>query len=118
MKSFQSYVVESGLVFQGPLQQGVQDDGEGRMGAAVVGGDEITTADDNHGAYHPVPLKSVKVEAALVHAVAQVQVTQIYRNEKEMTIDAVYFFPVDSNGAVTHFHVEVDGKIIKVSDLD
>ena len=63
----------------------------------------------------PVPLKSVSVTASVVHAVAQVEITQVYVNSEKVPIEASYIFPVDSNGAVTHFHAELDGKIIKVN---
>ena len=64
--------------------------------------------------FAPIPLKSVSVAASVVHAVAQVEVTQTYKNEENDPIEASYIFPIDSKGAVTHFHAELDGKIIKV----
>jgi hypothetical protein len=64
---------------------------------------------------NPVPLKSVSVIASVVHAVAQVEITQVYKNEEDSPIEVIYFFPVNSNGAVTHFQAEIDGRVIKVS---
>lgn len=66
----------------------------------------------------PVPLVSVKVVASVVHAVAQVELTQVFVNKEEQPIEAIYFFPVDSNGGVTHFHAELEGRTIKVRTLD
>lgn len=62
----------------------------------------------------PVPLKSVDVKATVVQAVAQVEVTQVYVNLEKQPIEAVYYFPIDPEGAVTHFEANLDGKIIKV----
>ena len=66
----------------------------------------------------PVPLIQVDVEASVVHAVAQVQITQVYKNLEEQPIEAIYFFPVDPNGAVTHFEAEIEGRKIKVTKYD
>ena len=62
----------------------------------------------------PVPLTSVSVLASVVHAVAQVELTQVFVNKEEQPIEAIYYFPVDSNGGVTHFHAELEGRTIKV----
>ncbi|XP_021948454.1 von Willebrand factor A domain-containing protein 5A [Folsomia candida] len=68
--------------------------------------------DTNHKQI-PIPLKSVSITASVVHAVAQVEITQVYENSENNPIEASYIFPVDSNGAVTHFQAELDGKVIK-----
>lgn len=65
----------------------------------------------------PIPLKSVSITASVVHAVAQVGITQFYENNENTPIEASYIFPVDSNGAVTYFQAELDGKVIKVENL-
>lgn len=64
---------------------------------------------------YPVPLEHVSIQASIVHAVAQVELTQIYINKEFRPIEAIYYFPVDSNGGVVHFHAELEGRIIKVS---
>lgn len=61
-----------------------------------------------------MPLQSVSIVASVVHAVAQVEISQTYLNSELNPIEASYIFPLDCNGAVTHFHAELDGKIIKV----
>lgn len=61
----------------------------------------------------PVPLISVNVNASVVHAVAQVEVTQVYVNKEEQPIEAIYYFPVNPDGAVTHFQAELEGRTIK-----
>lgn len=62
----------------------------------------------------PIPLLSVSVNASVVHSVAQVEVTQVYINREEQPIEAIYYFPVNPEGAVTHFEAEVEGRKIKV----
>jgi len=62
-----------------------------------------------------VPLLSVEVKAAVVHAVGQVEITQVYRNDKSFPIETIYFFPLDSCAAVTFFQAEFnDGTIVRV----
>jgi len=63
----------------------------------------------------PVPLESVSIEASVVHAVAQVELTQVYVNKEDQPIEAIYFFPLDSNAGVTHFRAEIEGRTILVS---
>jgi len=75
-----------------------------------------------------VPLLSVEVKAAVVHAVGQVEITQVYKNDKGFPIETIYFFPIDSCAAVTFFQAKFnDGTVVKVrnklnrtgkSDLD
>jgi len=62
----------------------------------------------------PVPLTSVSLLASVVHAVGQIELTQIYVNKEKQPIEAIYYFPVDPSGAVTHFHAELEGRTIKV----
>ena len=61
----------------------------------------------------PVPLIAVDVQASIVHAVADVQLTQVYVNKESQPIEAIYYFPVDSNGGITRFHAELEGRTIK-----
>lgn len=63
----------------------------------------------------PIPLLSVHVNASVVQAVAQVEVTQVYVNQEEQPIEAVYYFPINPDGAVTHFQAELEGRVIKVA---
>ncbi len=61
----------------------------------------------------PVPLISVNVNASVVNAVAQVEVKQVSVSKVEQPIGAIYYFPVNSDGAVTHFQAELEGRTIK-----
>lgn len=59
------------------------------------------------GTHPPIPLISVDVNASVMHAVAQVEVTQVYVNKDEQPIEAIYYFPVNPDGAVTRFQAEL-----------
>ncbi len=60
-----------------------------------------------------IALISVNVIASVVHAVAQKEITQVYVNKERQPIEAIYYFPINPDGAVTHFQAEFEGKIIK-----
>ncbi|XP_037045008.1 von Willebrand factor A domain-containing protein 5A-like [Bradysia coprophila] len=62
---------------------------------------------------YPIPLISVDVSASVIHAVAQVEITQKYVNKEERPIEAIYYFPMNPDGAVTNFQAELDGRVIK-----
>lgn len=61
-----------------------------------------------------IPLLSVNVNSTVVHAAAQVEITQVYANEEDEPIQAFYAFPVNQYAAVTHFQAELEGRVIKV----
>jgi len=74
---------------------------------------ESESDSDDH--YSCVPLLSVEVKATVVHAVGQVELIQVYRNDKSFPIETIYFFPLDSCAAVTFFQAEFnDGTVVKV----
>lgn len=73
----------------------------------------VSVVEGEHGNY-PIPLMSVDVSASVIHAVAQVEITQNYVNWEEQPIETIYYFPVDPDGAVTNFRAELDGTMIKV----
>jgi len=62
----------------------------------------------------PVHLKSVDVQATVVHAAAEVIITQTYINNQNGPIDTYFYFPLHIEDAVTGFEVEVGGILLKV----
>jgi len=76
------------------------------------------TGNDNQTSYREygsIPLKSVAVKAAVIHGLGDVEITQVYKNESRDRIETVYFFPIESCGAVTSFHAEFnDGHTVTV----
>ncbi|XP_037040285.1 von Willebrand factor A domain-containing protein 5A-like [Bradysia coprophila] len=73
----------------------------------------VSMVDAAHPDVYPIPLLSVYVTALVLHAVAQVEITQNYVNKEEQPIEAIYYFPIDPDGAVTNFRVELDDRMIK-----
>ncbi|XP_037037777.1 von Willebrand factor A domain-containing protein 5A-like isoform X2 [Bradysia coprophila] len=73
----------------------------------------VSMVDAAHPEVSPIPLLSVYVTALVLHAVAQVEITQNYMNKEEQPIEAIYYFPIDPDGAVTNFRVELDDRMIK-----
>jgi len=62
--------------------------------------------------YTPIPLTSVDITSRLVNFVAEVQVTQTYKNVEENPIECEYMFPIEEGAAVTNFKVDLEGKSI------
>ena len=59
-----------------------------------------------------LPLKSTRVEARLAGTVAEVRVTQVYRNEGSRTIEAQYVFPGSTQAAVHGMTVRIGERML------
>jgi Ca-activated chloride channel family protein len=59
------------------------------------------------------PLKHTKFDVAVTGPVAQVRVTQTFRNPCEETIEAVYVFPLSNRAAVNDFEMRVGDRTIR-----
>ncbi|CAF3602122.1 unnamed protein product [Rotaria sordida] len=59
-----------------------------------------------------VPLRNVSVEAWIDSFAADVTLTQIFVNQEENPIEAIYVFPIEENGAVYSFTAEIDNRTI------
>jgi Ca-activated chloride channel homolog len=59
-----------------------------------------------------LPLKSTRVEARIAGTVADVRVTQIYRNEGSRTIEARYVFPGSTQSAVHGMTVRIGDRVL------
>lgn len=57
----------------------------------VQGGDSSVDA---------LPLKSTRADATISGVIADVQVTQVYKNEGQKTLEAIYIFPASTRAAV------------------
>jgi len=60
-----------------------------------------------------VALKGVNVEAELRDLLAEVSVTQIYKNEEPVNIEAVYTFPLPTQATLLDLAVTIDGRVHK-----
>ncbi|PKY30451.1 hypothetical protein RhiirB3_531058, partial [Rhizophagus irregularis] len=51
----------------------------------------------------PIPLQNVAVEANIVDMIAEVTISQVYKNIEEDTIEALYKFPIYEAAAICGF---------------
>ncbi|GBB90906.1 hypothetical protein RclHR1_00180044 [Rhizophagus clarus] len=58
----------------------------------------------------PIPLRNVVVEANVVDMIAEVTISQTYKNFEKNTIEAFYKFPIYEAAAVCGFEAEIDGQ--------
>jgi Ca-activated chloride channel family protein len=59
-----------------------------------------------------LPLKSTQVDARIVGPIADVRVTQRYRNEGQRTIEAKYVFPGSTQAAVHAMTVRIGDRVL------
>ena len=59
-----------------------------------------------------VPLKSVHVDAQIRSFAADVRITQVFRNDENNPIEAVYCFPIEERAAVYSFTARIDDREI------
>ena len=52
------------------------------------------------------------IATRLVNFVAEVKVTQTYKNVEENPIETEYMFPIEEGAAVTNFKVDLEGRSI------
>ncbi|CAB4486900.1 hypothetical protein RhiirA5_466420 [Rhizophagus irregularis] len=61
----------------------------------------------------PVSLQNVSAEAYVVDMIAEVKITQTYKNVETDVIKATYKFPINESAAVCVFEAEIDGKKVQ-----
>ncbi|CAF1211559.1 unnamed protein product [Didymodactylos carnosus] len=59
-----------------------------------------------------VPLKQVKINSKLRSFAADVTITQLFQNDEQMSIEAVYSFPIEENAAIYSFTAKIDDREI------
>ena len=64
------------------------------------------------GELTPVPLKMTQLRVFVVGAAAEVNVTQVFVNSGDRTIEATYVFPLPDDAAVNRMRMIVDDRII------
>ena len=60
-----------------------------------------------------MPLKSTKVEVDILGVIAHVHVQQVYKNEGNETIEAIYVFPGSTNAAVHDMRMQVGERVLQ-----
>jgi hypothetical protein len=61
----------------------------------------------------PLPLAGVAIDATVADRIAQVTVTQVFRNTFTDPIEAVYTFPLDGGSVVSHFEMQVGERTLR-----
>lgn len=59
------------------------------------------------------PLKSTTVNARIAGVIAEVEVTQVYANEAEIPIEAIYVFPGSTRAAVHGLEIRLGERVIR-----
>lgn len=70
---------------------------------------------------HPLPSQAIdqvqvelyQVDATIDNALAQVQLTQILRNDSPRPIEGTYIFPLPENSTIGDFQMTVDGEVLE-----
>jgi Ca-activated chloride channel homolog len=60
-----------------------------------------------------VALSDVSVSAALRDLLSEVTVSQTYRNDEPINIEAVYTFPLPLDTVLLDLHVEIGGRVLE-----
>ena len=66
----------------------------------------------------PITIELHSVDAVVDGPVANVHVTQVFRNETRRTVEGVYIFPLPADAAISDFQMTVDGKVLEGKLLD
>ncbi|CAF1303922.1 unnamed protein product [Adineta steineri] len=91
-----------------PIHQSARDDNEKLLGCSGLIFKPST--DEDRKAY--VPLRNVSVEAWIDSFAADVTLTQVFFNQEENNIEAIYVFPIEENAAVYSFTAQIDDRTI------
>ncbi|CAF4119300.1 unnamed protein product, partial [Rotaria sordida] len=59
-----------------------------------------------------VPLKNVNIHSTIRSFAADVTITQVFRNDETMPIEAVYCFPIEEQAAICAFIARIDNREI------
>lgn len=68
---------------------------------------------DNQDGTETLPLKSTRASVHIAGAIADVQVTQIYKNQGKKPIEAVYLFPASTRAAVHAMKMTIGQRVIE-----
>lgn len=68
---------------------------------------------ENVGNTEALPLKSTEVDVQIAGVIADVRVTQVYRNRGKRPIDAIYVFPGSTKAAVYGMQMQIGERLIK-----
>jgi Ca-activated chloride channel family protein len=61
----------------------------------------------------PFPLLETKVEVNIAGVIAEIELSQVYKNEGKRTIEAVYVFPLGTKSAIHAMRMKIGNRIIE-----
>ncbi len=73
----------------------------------------FTVEGQDGGLLDAFPLKSTAVSARIAGVIAEVEVTQVYANEAETPIEAVYVFPGSTRAAVHGLEMRIGERVVR-----
>ena len=65
-----------------------------------------------------LPLKDTRAEVKIAGAVAQVSITQLYKNQGKKTLEAIYVFPASTRAAVHAMRMTIGERIIEAEIME
>ena len=61
----------------------------------------------------PFPLLGTKAEVDIAGVIAEIELTQVYKNEGKRTIEAIYVFPLGTKSAIHAMRMKIGSRIIE-----
>lgn len=64
-------------------------------------------------ALDPFPLLETKAKVAIAGVIAEIELTQVYKNEGKRTIEAIYCFPLGTKSAIHAMQMKIGSRVIE-----
>jgi Ca-activated chloride channel family protein len=65
-----------------------------------------------------LPLKSTRADVKIAGVVAEVQISQVYRNTGQKTLEAIYVFPGSTRAAVHAMRMTIGDRVVEARILE
>lgn len=65
-----------------------------------------------------LPLKDTRAEVKIAGAVAQVSITQVYKNQGKKTLEAIYVFPASTRAAIHAMRMTIGERVIEAEIME
>jgi Ca-activated chloride channel family protein len=121
-KPFRTFGVMLTLLVTGlltmPLLPGEIAAGSGKPGAAdkTLAPYFVVLSDDPK--VDALPLKSTRADVKIAGVVAEVKITQVYRNTGQKTLEAIYVFPGSTRAAVHAMRMTIGERVVEANIME
>ena len=121
-KSFRTFGVMLALLMTGllttALVPGEKSGGYGKPDAAdkTLAPYFVVLSDDPK--VDALPLKSTRADVKIAGVVAEVKITQVYRNTGQKTLEAIYVFPGSTRAAVHAMRMTIGERVVEASIME